>query len=471
MSSRIVSAAVLSMAVFACGEAFGQAAAAGGGAGGGLTTTTVTTQQIAGVEIDADGVLRMHKFADPGGRLSRMAIAGAKASLHPEVWRSSEFRKISLNRLEAALQAKLDAGEKVTDEMRYLAGLTRLQYVFYLEDTDDVVIAGPAEGWAADLSGRVRGHDTGQPVLELRDLIVALRMFPPQSASVPVISCSIDPTREGLANMQEFLRQLGGRAVPSQTRLITTGLRKSLGMQKITLNGVPGDTHFAQVLVEADYRMKMIGIGLERTPVKLKAYVDHATPASVARNAMQRWYFVPDYKCVRVTEDELAMELVGRGVKLIGADEMVAADGTRTKSAHADAAGRKFTHGFTTKYEEIASRVPVYAQLRNCVDLAVAAAFIKRQDFYGLAGWSMELFQNEAAYPVQTVSAPERVETVVASIWKRNRLMTPVGGGVEIQPRLALNEENLLVDDAGIVADRHGEVSVRDLAEGQWWWD
>ena len=471
MLSRNVSVAFLLTTLFACGQAFGQAAAGGAGGGGGLTTTTVTTQQIAGVAIDAEGVLRMHKFADPGGKLSRMAIEGARATLDPVVWRSSEFRKISLNRLEAAMRAALEAGESLDEEMLYLAGLTRVQYVFYMPETDDVVIAGPAEGWATDLSGRVRGHDTGLPVIELRDLIVALRMFPPQGSSAPVISCSIDPTREGLANMQEFLRQLGGRAVPSQTRLITTGLQKSLGMQKITLTGVPADTHFAQILVEADYRMKMIGIGLERTPVKLKAYVDLASPASVSRNAMQRWYFVPDYKCVRVTEDEMAMELVGRGVKLIGADELVAADGTRVKSAHVDGTGRKFTQGFTAKYEKIAEAVPVYAQLRNCIDLAVAAAFIKRQDFYGLAGWSMDLFQDESAYPVQTVSAPERVETVVASIWKRNRLMTPIGGGVEIQPRLALASDSLLRDDAGEVAARHETTDLSHLAKGQWWWD
>jgi len=134
----------------------------------------------------------------------------------------------------------------------------------------------------------------------------------------PVIRCSIDPTKEGLANLQQFLTRVGGGATPDQTGFIVDGLRKSLGLQNVTIGGVPADTHFAKVLVEADYRMKLIGIGLERTSVKMKSYVDFASPTSVARNAMQRWYFVPDYECVRVSEDELAMELVGNSVKLIG---------------------------------------------------------------------------------------------------------------------------------------------------------
>ena len=60
--------------------------------------------------------------------------------------------------------------------------------------------------------------------------------------------------------------------------------------------------------------------------------MDRAKPAQVSRNALQRWYFVPDYQCVRVSEDNLAMELVGDGVKLVGEDELVtrqAASGRR----------------------------------------------------------------------------------------------------------------------------------------------
>ena len=74
-------------------------------------------------------------------------------------------------------------------------------------------------------------------------------------------------------------------------------------MQMITVGGVSAKTHFAQVLVEADYRMKLIGIGLEQPPVRLKSYVARANPSQVGRNALQRWYFVPDYQCVRVSED------------------------------------------------------------------------------------------------------------------------------------------------------------------------
>ena len=152
-------------------------------------------------------------------------------------------------------------------------------------------------------------------------------------------------------------------------------------------------------MVEADYRMKLIGIGIETPPVKMATYVGRASASEVSRNAMQRWFFTPNYDCVRVTEDMLAMELVGEGVKLIGEDELVQADGSRAASAGGNSASKAFCESFTALYPQIAARNPVYAQLRNLIDLAVAAAFIQKQDYYGQAGWKAEVLLDEAQVP------------------------------------------------------------------------
>ena len=68
-------------------------------------------------------------------------------------------------------------------------------------------------------------------------------------------------------------------------RFIVDGLRTSLGLQKVSIRGISPNTHFAKVMVEADYRMKLIGIGLERPPIQLTSYVDRASPSTVGRNA------------------------------------------------------------------------------------------------------------------------------------------------------------------------------------------
>jgi hypothetical protein len=354
--------------------------------------------------------------------------------------------------------------------MMNLAGLTRIQYVFFYPETKDIVIAGPAEGWFTDASGRVRGLSTGAPVIELQDLVVALRAFPPSGKEGPMIGCSIDPTQEGLQRVNAFLGRIGAVATPGDTAGIVNGIRNNLGMQVITVHGVPGSTHFAQVMIEADYRMKLIGIGLERPPVKLASYVDLASPSQVSRNSLQRWYFVPDYQCVRVSDDQLAMELVGEGVKLVGEDEVVSGDGSRQQAATSNRASQAFVHGFTKAYADLAKKVPVYAQLRNVIDMSVAAAFIQDQDLYSHADWQATTFCSEEKFPVETNPTPQKVDTAVASIWRGNRLSTPYGGGVEIRAEEAIAPLNRLEDEGGKVGKARAEVRI-ELADGQWWWD
>ena len=376
-----------------------------------------------------------------------------------------------MNRLEAALKERLAAGEKPTDEMRNLVGLTRVKYVFFYPDTNDIVIAGPAEPWADDLTGRARGIDSGRPIVLLDDLVVALRAFGPQSRNSTVITCSIDPTRQGLANMQEFLRRVGRVNPNTSEQGIVRGLKESLGLQTISITGVSANTHFAQVLVEADYRMKLIGIGLERPRTKIPSYVELANPRAISQNALQRWYFVPNYECVRMSEDRQAMELVGEGVKLIGENEFVAGDGTRVEAKSENPAAKKYVDTFTAKYPELAAELPVYAQLRNLIDISVAAAFIQKQDFFGKAGWSMATLGDEARFPVETVNAPKQVESAVTSYRKGNTLVTPIGGGVQMEPRLALASEHVMKDEQGTVKQAHETTKAAKLAEGQWWWD
>ncbi|HVT29676.1 MAG TPA: DUF1598 domain-containing protein [Lacipirellulaceae bacterium] len=445
-----------------------------GGTGGG---NTIGNGATSGVAVDADGVLRRVTAQDPTGQLARQRVQEALARLDRNVAHRSQLRKVSLTRLERIMKARLADGRGVDDVMKHLAGINRLEYVFCYPKSGDIVIAGPAEAWAAAPSGRVLGIESGRPVLNLDDLIVALRAFPPGAENKkPFIYCSIDPTREGLARLHQFLQELGGRIGnpaqnPGEEQFIVNGLRERLGMQVITVGGVSPKTHFAQVMVEADYRMKLIGIGLETPPVRLASYVARANPSQVASNALQRWYFVPNYQCVRVSQDALAMELVGEGVKLVGEDEAVSPDGLRHSAARSNRASEAFVRAFTKVYPKLAERAPVYAQLRNCIDLAVAAAFIQHQDYYQLANWKAETFNAESAYPVEILNPPKQVESAVNSIWKGHTLMTPIGGGVQMRPTEAVDPTNVLEDKDSKVQEARTANDLSKLAPDQWWWD
>jgi hypothetical protein len=422
---------------------------------------------IAGVDVDATGVLKVRQH-DP--RLAQQRLAEARQNQNSNLMQASTLRKVSLNRLEKAIETAKKTGQPLSDEVRGLAGLTAVQYVFFYPETNDIVIAGPSEGFVADPTERLVGIKSGRPIVLLEDLITALRAYAPGGKANSIISVSIDPTQEGLARMQQFLASVRGRVTPNDAQRLAKGLKDNLGLQKVTIKGISDSTHFARVLVEADYRMKLIGIGLERLPVRMQSYVDRANPKSVAANAMERWYFQPRYDGVAVSEDGFAMKIKERDVQLVGAAERVAGGGKRV-AGRGNKASQAFCQDFTDKFGLIADKVRIYAELRQLVGVAIAAAYIQQQDFYTQANWDMPLLGDESAVSVETYTAPEQVETAVNAIWRGNTLMTPLGGGVHMQPRLALNPDNMTVDTTGENDKVKKSAGPSDLADGQWWWD
>ncbi len=434
---------------------------------GGGNTTNNFGNPIAGVEVDASGVLRVKQF-DP--RLTQTRAKAARQIDDPEALIPSKLRKVSLNRLEAAVNKAIELGDSIDSVMKSMAGLTRIEYVFYYPDTTDIVIAGPAEAVVIDPSGRMVGSQTGKPIVLLEDMVTALRAYGPGQKPTNVISVSIDPTPEGLQRMQQYLNSLHGQ-VPADINHLVLSLKQSLGLQTVSIRGIPRSTNFARVLVEADYRMKLIGIGLERLPIPMASFVERSRTASGSASSLERWYFQPNYDGVAVSEDGLAMKLNDRGVQLVGENERVSTDGTRTSSGRTSKASASFCADFTKKYPMIADRVPVYAEMRNLIDTAIAAAYIQEQDYYGQANWDLGTFADESKFAVETHESPQQVETAVTAVWKGSKLVTPLGGGVHMQPRKAISSEHLTTETDGQTAGVKQTAGPANLADGQWWWD
>ncbi|MEQ8788543.1 MAG: DUF1598 domain-containing protein [Pirellulaceae bacterium] len=440
-----------------------------------VTPFPATTVQLPtfGVAIDAEGVLSLRRYDDPGGRLRATRVAAARSTLPDDVLRSSDLRKVSLVKLEKAIREKIEAGEAPDETMRRLAGLLWVQYVFFYPDEGDIVLAGPAEGWIEDAAGRAVGASSGRPVLLLEDLIVALRAYAPGRRDRPFIGCTIDPDREGLARLKQFQSTVP-RVIPQSQRgaaaaAIAKGMRDSLGMADIRVFGISEKTHAARVLIEADYRMKLIGIGLEPPPVRMTTFMEALKGAS--HSTLQRWWFTPNYGCVKVTPDHLAMELIGEGVQLLGEDKLIGDDGSLAAAgARPNKASELFTTAFTNKYPEIAEASPVYAQMRSFVDLLVTAAFIRSEGYYDRSGWRLGVLADEKALPVETHDSADKVMCAVNSQWKGSRLFTPAGGGVSIRAHQALADGWLYGDQNGKLADAYDAVHKR-LAIERWWWD
>ena len=110
---------------------------AGGGAGG-----NPGGSGVAGIDIDAAGVLRVSQVDPSVAFAQRMATLQSKPRGSV---RTSPMRMVSLYRLERFASKQLEQGESLSNEVLSLAGLSRLEFVFFLPESKDIVIAGPAD--------------------------------------------------------------------------------------------------------------------------------------------------------------------------------------------------------------------------------------------------------------------------------------------------------------------------------------
>ena len=461
MRSLAMVMAIVGMALIANSTSYAQTG--GGGTGNDPAT--------GGVEIDANGVLSSRALFGGNRALDQQRAEAAHASMNKDLREKSNIRWISLTRMEREAERLLAAGQPIPAEMKYLAGLNRITHVFYFPETKDIVIGGPAEGFFVNSQNRVVGLQSGQATLHLQDLIVALRAFSPNGDQARIISCSIDPTQEGLQRMKEAYAQVQHQFQPGDAQGVVNLFQNALGMQTVTIKGISPNTHFARTMVDADYHMKLIGIGLEQPPVRITSFIEKATPTSVAKSSLQRWFFQPDYDCIAVSQDEQGMEMIGGGVQLVGEDESIANDGSRKGTGGMNRASKTFCSSFTKMYNALSQEAPLYAELRNCIDMSIVAAFIQEMDFYGQAEWKMATFGDEAKMPVEIYDAPRHVAPAINAVWKGRYFMTPIGGGVSIRPREALTADRMKVDEQGKITELKKTVTLANLAENQWWWD
>jgi hypothetical protein len=413
----------------------------GGGAGG------VNAQ---GVYVDAEGVLRTVLVGDPAAALEQLRRGLRVAKPAGKVASKSALRYVSLARLAREVQDCLEAGKRVPDELRFLGGITQLQFVFVYPDEKDIVIAGPAEAWEMDGGGRVLGATSKRPVLWLDDLVTALRVFPPDGKRDVVVGCSINQTDEGVRRLNSYLASLGAIDARQVNAALVQGVREALGLHNIEVWGVPDTSRMAMTLVEADYRMKLIGIGLENPRVRgLTSYVAMMGAGDGGTNKMQRWWLVPEYSAIVESTAGDAFEFQGPRAKLLAADDKLKVTGQVIRQDTASATNRRFSLSFSKHYEQLARVSPVFAELQNAFDLLMLAAIAQQRDWTSkLAPDLAMLLDAEDGYVPATYPAPRHSESVVNTKWIGNKLAIPVGGGVVVETTKLLSEQLAKADAA-----------------------
>ncbi len=431
---------------------------------------------VGGVYIDGEGMLHETAVVDKPGRVKAARNAARELSDQIDVNVKSALRKVSLARLEKAVAALHADGKPVPVEMRYLAGLESVRYLFLYPAENDVVVAGPAEAWEQLPSGDIVGCMSKHPVLHLDDLATALRFAYSANARQLFLGCSIEPTDSGLLKYQQYMRSVGGAIDATLVDAIGRGMEQALGPQAVRLYGVEPTSRFALKLVASDYRLKRIAMGLDAAPVKrLASYLDLlARQTGSTPQSQHRFWFVGHYDAIRHSPDKLAFEFEGQGVRVQTAPNY------RFQNAPAGIKPSKtavqFADNFTRQFPAAAARVPVLNELKNLVSLALAAVLIEQQTHAETGealppGWRPGHLLDAAACPIEQCSPPKQTPTL-ATVRRTGEggWMFSVSGGVEINPtELASPDRFKLADDPKLTTREAASRPPPD--NDRWWWD
>jgi hypothetical protein len=384
---------------------------------------------VGGVKIDVDGVVSNPEV----GELKELQAAWEKGlqQVPADLEKWTALRFVSLRQLESQIAEARADGQPLPDAVRFLAGLQRVKYVLVYPEQKDIVLAGPAEGWRVDTMGSVVGATSGRPVLTLDDLMVALRVA--ESSNASGISCSIDPTPEGLQRVQQLPPPPRATQGAQSAAFRGQQIEEALGPQTVTVTGVPATSHFARVIVAADFRMKRLAMDFERAPVDMPSFLDMAkSRRGGLHNMMPRWWLAPMYEPLKRDTDGLAWELRGQGVQCMTEQEFLNYAGQKQRTGQADPTAQKWADTFTRNFDELAREDPSFGQLRNVMDLAVVGALLVKEQLWERSGLTAPNLMSEQ--PLDEYPAPRMVPSQASFIKAGRNWIVSVSGGVQIYP-------------------------------------
>lgn len=416
---------------------------------------------VGGISIDANGILQS---ADPVTLTAvRSQLQDAMQPLSEQAQKTG-LRNISLRKLELALQEAAASGQPVPDALQYLAGLQRVEFVFVDPQHKDIILAGPGEPWVINDLGIAVGQQSRTPVVLLDDLLVAFRSV--HAARLGGISCSIDPRPEGVAAMQQFIRQQ-----KQFHTAVAENVEQLMGPQTITVQGVPQDSHFARVLVGADYKMKRIAMRLDPSPIEeLPSYLDMLQQSRVkVTSAMPRWWLACSYDAVGRGSEGLSWQIRGVGVRAMTEAEIVDAQGNRKRTGQSGHLAQEWADAMSENFEHLAAQDAVFGQLRNVMDLCVVAALLEKEGLYRRSACECPTLRSpDSGLAHETWSAARQVATQCSIVKRGKDFIISASGGVQIGSWQVLDHVQDLPE---LDAASSSALADPSVTGSDWWWN
>jgi hypothetical protein len=418
---------------------------------------------VGGVSVDAEGLVQTISMEDRTDLLRQLRSTVGDPS--GPLAERSDLRMVSLAKLQNEIALAMTEQRELTDEVLYLAGLQRIEFVFVYPERGDIVLAGPAEPWEVREDASVVGKFSGRPVLRLEDLLVALRTS--EITRQQAISVSIDPTPEGELRLQQLLRQVrtGNGFSPAA---LEPAMKQAFGPQKVSLTAVPKDSRMAQVLVAADYQMKRIAMHLDSPQVPgLQSYLEMIRDGGASARIQPRWWIACDYDAILHSADFLAWKIDGLGINTLTEDQLISADGKREGTGKANKFAQRWADQFTQKFDQLCQVNSEFGDLRNVMDLNLVAAIISSHQLQELAGCDLSLLSGSDSSRLQTPvwQVPQWLHPQCSFVRGRAGWTVTASGGVEVNPWKLVSQRSRQDDSLNATRSKAAAPS------NSWYWN
>lgn len=392
------------------------------------------------------------------------------------------LRRVWLRLLLNQVEEDLRAGKKLTDQARYLAGLTGVKYLYLDEEHGDLILEGPAEDkWQTRQDGIVVGEKTGQPRLQLDDLAVAWRNA---NSRNPPPSVSLEHRQESIQRVQEIIRGTPQPTTAAARADFNRRLQEAWGPQDAVTGGVPTNTRFNKVMVDADWEMKRLSLGLSDPEIeKFPTYIDlefqdlRRRVLAEGVNARKpdggsRFWFFPAYTEFAHSEKRDAIEIPGDPVQLLTESHFRNIAQARQIALEPSAAAKEFVGAFTKNYTALAQKNPLFADLRNLFDWVAVVRLILMLDAPQRIGWDLAFLGQR--YPIAELQVPGTMPGQVALRHAEVKiaqglvsLVFPARGGVSIDLERSLRADHFRYDPR--LQARARKVSVDRPTDPKFW--
>jgi hypothetical protein len=338
---------------------------------------------------------------------SLFCCQGTEASVEAPSY-DGTYTAMSLRVLSTKAAECLSSRSSVPRDLATLCGITRFESFLVDEGSRDVILIGKPVG--------------GGSPLHLDELVVAMRSI--WRGGTEAVSCSLDPRRENVLAIQQTNSQYGKVQTPEQGKRMIQQVKASWGPQLVRVGGVPKDSRYAHIMIDADYHLKKVSLGVLKIS-GVNSYLDMKVSDAKERIAQgedkiasgmsfNRFWFNVEKEFPAFTEDEGIVWLKACPIVLFTEQQMGASSGELFDVDEDDPVATAYAKAFSEAFPRSADQVAPYADLRNLYFLKALLESMRFRQAAERVGLDMDVFLSQYACKTGT-PMPDSMEGCVVN--------------------------------------------------------